>query len=143
MQAQTGPSISILACLFAMSLSINAHSAASDETCEIDYSALRVLEIREIESGLSIYRRSVKDGHSVDDLSEEEANAVRRLFEILDSRTRTVDRQDLIILSNADARLSDISDWDRADDRVCEPQDKTFSLYCALYFASIDTTGEY
>jgi hypothetical protein len=33
--------------------------------------------------------------------------------------------------------------WDRAGDRKCESQDEVFSLYCAFYFGSIDTIGEY
>ena len=33
--------------------------------------------------------------------------------------------------------------WDRADDRICEDGDETFSLYCALKFATIDEVGEY
>ncbi len=27
--------------------------------------------------------------------------------------------------------------------RKCEPDDVTFSLYCSLYFSSIDVAGEY
>jgi hypothetical protein len=33
--------------------------------------------------------------------------------------------------------------WDRRDDRVCEPQDTQFSLFCALRKASVETLGEY
>ena len=62
---------------------------------------------------------------------------------ILDSRKRPVDNQDLTILDSADMRLSDASVWDRADERNCGQQDETFSLYCSLYFGSMDTIGEY
>ena len=78
-----------------------------------------------------------------DGLSEEEITALDRWQAILDSHNRPVDLQDLAILDSVDLRLSDPATWDRADDRKCEPQDETFSLYCALYFGSIDTIGEY
>ena len=62
---------------------------------------------------------------------------------ILDSRKRPVDLHDLEILDSADMRLANAMFCDRADDRKCDTQDETYSLYCALYFGSIDTVGEY
>jgi hypothetical protein len=140
---QIGLRISILGCLFTVCQYVNAQTDSSDKTCEIDYAALKAMEMAEIEYGVSVYRRAVQDGLSEEDLSDEEAQSVERIQALLKSRTRTVDRHDLIILDNADARLSDISVWDRADDRVCEPQDKTFSLFCSLYFGSIEAIGAY
>ncbi len=49
---------------------------------------------------------------------------------------------DLQIVRRARQILSDVSVWDRADDRVCEANARTWSLYCALYQATADVTGE-
>ena len=122
---------------------MNVETVSSDLACDIDYAAIKAIEMIEIESGLSIYRRFVLDELSEEDLSEEEIQSLDRMQEILDSRKRPVDRQDLMILDSADARLSDAVVWDRADDRKCEPRDETFSLYCSLYFGSMDTIHEY
>ena len=107
---------------------------SSDSTCDIDYAAIKATEMNEIETGLSIYTRFVLEKLSEDDLSEEEIGSLDRMQEILDNRKRPVDRQDLTILDSADKRIAGPPDWDRADDRKCEPQDETFSLYCSLYF---------
>jgi hypothetical protein len=111
--------------------------------CDTDYAAIKATEMIEIATGLSIYRRFVMDELSEEDLSEEEVESLDRMQVILDSRKRPVDRQDLEILDSADIRLASTMVWDRADDRKCDTQDETFSLYCALYFGSIDTVGEY
>jgi hypothetical protein len=111
--------------------------------CDTDYVAIKATEMIEIEAGLSIFRRFVMDELSEEDLSEEEVESLDRMQVILDSRKRPVDRQDLKILDSADMRLANPMVWDRADDRKCDTQDETFSLYCALYFGSIDTVGEY
>jgi len=116
---------------------------SSDSTCDIDYAAIKATEMNEIETGLSIYTRFVLEKLSEDDLSEEEIGSLDRMQEILDNRKRPVDRQDLTILDSADKRIAGPPDWDRADDRKCEPQDETFSLYCSLYFGSMETIGEY
>ena len=50
---------------------------------------------------------------------------------------------DLRILQTARQILVDEAAWDREDDRVCEPTDTTFSLYCAMHRATIDVTGEF
>jgi len=122
---------------------VNVETVPSNSACDIDYAAIKVTEMIEIESGLSVYRRFVLDELSEDDLSEEETRSLDRMQVILDSHERPVDRQDLMILDSADERLSGALVWDRADDRTCELQDETFSLYCSLYFGSMDTIGEY
>ena len=55
------------------------------------------------------------------------------------------DSLDLKIVQKADAILSDSSKWNKADDQQCEDDINTerYSLFCALYKASIDITGEY
>jgi len=120
---------------------VDLQGVSSDATCDIDYAAIKATEI--VETGLSIYTRFVVEELSEEDLSEEEIAALDRMQEILGNRERPVDSQDLAILDSADMRLSDSSLWDRADDRKCAAQDETFSLFCALYFGSIDTIGEY
>ena len=122
---------------------LNVEAASPILACDIDYAAIKAAEMIEIEAGLSIYERFVLDELSEDDLSEEETQSLDRMQEILDNRRRPVDRQDLMILESADVRLSDELVWDRTDDRKCGPQDETFSLYCSLYFGSMDTIGEY
>jgi len=116
---------------------------SSDAVCDIDYMDSKSTEMNEIETGLSIYTRIVLEDISEDGLSTEEIASLDRMQAILDSRERPVDRQDLAILDSADVRLSDRLVWDRADDRKCGPQDEALSLYCALYFGSVDTIGEY
>ena len=122
---------------------VDLQGVSSDATCDIDYAAIKATEMIEAETGLSIYTRFVVEELSEEDLSEEEIAAIDRMQEILGSRERPVDSQDLAILDSADMRLSHPSFWDRADDRKCAVQDETFSLFCALYFGSIDTIGEY
>ena len=55
------------------------------------------------------------------------------------------DSLDLKIVQKADAILSDSSKWNKADDQQCKDDINTerYSLFCALYKASIDITGEY
>ena len=45
------------------------------------------------------------------------------------------------ILERATEILASEAVWDRADDRACSPDDKTWSLYCALHRASVELTG--
>ena len=116
---------------------------SSDAACDIDYAAIKANEMIEIEAGLSIYTRFVLEELSEDSLSEEEIASLDRMQAVLDSHERPVDRQDLMILDSANAQLSDPMVWDRDDDRTCEPEDETYSLYCSLYFGSMDTIGEY
>ena len=122
---------------------VDVEGASSVVACDMDYAAIKATEMIEIEMGLSIFRRFVMDELSEEDLSEEEVASLDRMQEILDNRKRPVDFQDLQILDSADMRLANTMVWDRADDRKCDTRDETFSLYCALYFGSIDTVGEY
>jgi hypothetical protein len=50
---------------------------------------------------------------------------------------------DLQIIRRADAILSDEGKWNRQDTRECNTTDQIWSLYCALYQASLDVTGEF
>jgi hypothetical protein len=116
---------------------------APNTACDIDYAAIQATEMLDIEEGRAVYVRFVTEDLVEDDLNPDEIASLDQWQAILDSHSRTVDRQDLAILESARLRLSDPSVWDRADDRKCEPQDETYSLFCALYFGSIDTIGEY
>lgn len=60
-----------------------------------------------------------------------------------EQRDQPVTPEDLSILQRADEILSDPSLWDRHDDRVCAPEDRTWSLFCALQKASIEILREY
>ena len=116
---------------------------ASDAACDIDYAAIKLDEMVEIDNGLSIYKRFVTENLSEEDLSQEEVASLERMQAILESRERPVDQLDLSILESADAKLADESVWDRADDRKCDAEDEIFSLYCSLFFGSKTTIGEY
>jgi len=61
----------------------------------------------------------------------------------LESRDQTITEEDLLILQRAKKILSDESVWDRQDDRNCDENDNSWSLFCALWKASIETLGEY
>lgn len=50
---------------------------------------------------------------------------------------------DVAIVERAIRLLDDESKWSRQDDRKCDAEDGTLSLYCALYAASIEITGEF
>jgi len=60
-----------------------------------------------------------------------------------EQRSQPVTDQDLRILERADATLSDPAKWDRQDDRICAPEDTTWSLFCALQRASVEILGVY
>ena len=49
---------------------------------------------------------------------------------------------DLRIIDRALEILAAPALWDRADDRVCDETDRTWSLYCVMVAATIDITGE-
>ena len=51
--------------------------------------------------------------------------------------------EDLRILERADEILSDATKWDRADDRVCNAADTTWSLFCAVKQATEEVLGMY
>jgi len=52
---------------------------------------------------------------------------------------------DLKIIQRADSILYDTSKWNKQDDRKCDDDiaNGRYSLFCALYKASIDISGEY
>jgi len=62
-----------------------------------------------------------------------------------ENRNLVFDSADLKIIQRADSILSDSLKWNKQDDRECNDDITTgkYSLYCALYKASIDVTGEY
>ena len=61
----------------------------------------------------------------------------------LEKRDQVVSEEDFQILKRAKEILSDEAVWDRNDDRNCEKTDQKWSLFCALWKASIEITGEY
>lgn len=62
-----------------------------------------------------------------------------------ENRDLIFDSTDLKIIQRADDLLSDQSKWSKDDDRECEDDmaEGKYSLFCALFKASIDVTGEY
>jgi nanoRNase/pAp phosphatase (c-di-AMP/oligoRNAs hydrolase) len=60
-----------------------------------------------------------------------------------EQRNQPVTKEDLQILQRADKILSSEAVWNRNDTRVCKPEDKTWSLFCALQKASIEILGSY
>jgi hypothetical protein len=65
--------------------------------------------------------------------------------EPVENRNLMFDSVDLRIIQRADSILSDSLKWNKHDDRECTDDIATgnYSLYCALYKASIDIAGEY
>lgn len=61
-----------------------------------------------------------------------------------DSEVRPpVTKVDVKIVQRAREILSSPSRWNRADTRVCPPEAKTFSLYCALERATDEVSGNF
>jgi hypothetical protein len=62
-----------------------------------------------------------------------------------ESRDLVFDQSDLKIIQKADSILSDSSKWNKQDDRECTDDIATgkYSLFCALYKASVDVMGVY
>jgi len=54
-----------------------------------------------------------------------------------------VTRADVKIVQHARKILDSPSKWNRADTRVCPPDAKTFSLYCALEKATAEVSGDF
>ena len=52
-----------------------------------------------------------------------------------------ITKADLEIVKRARAILDSPSKWNRADNRVCPANAKTFSLYCSLQMATIEVSG--
>ena len=63
--------------------------------------------------------------------------------EQLERRDQPVTNEDLTILVRASEILSSPSVWNRHDTRECHPDDKTWSLFCALEKASREVLKEY
>ncbi len=63
----------------------------------------------------------------------------------IENRDLVFDSNDLKIIQRADSILSDTSKWSKQDDRECEDDiaNGVYSLFGALYKASVDITGEY
>jgi len=62
-----------------------------------------------------------------------------------ENRNLVFDSLDLKIIRRADSILSDTSKWNKQDDRECNDDiaNGKYSLFCSLYKASVDITGEY
>ena len=63
----------------------------------------------------------------------------------MEKRELVFDSIDLKIIQRADSILSDAAVWNKQDDRKCDDDitNGKYSLFCALYKASIDVSGEY
>src|ERR1041384_4256111 len=53
-----------------------------------------------------------------------------------------VTKADLQIVKRAREILNSESKWNRADNRICPAEAKTFSLYCALQMATVEVGGK-
>jgi len=62
-----------------------------------------------------------------------------------ENRNLLFDSSDLKIIQKADSILSDSLKWNKQDDRECADDIASgdYSLYCALYKASIEIAGKY
>ena len=61
-----------------------------------------------------------------------------------DSEVRPpVTNADLKIVERAQEILNSPSKWNRAATRICPPEAKTFSLYCALEKATVEVSGNF
>lgn len=108
------------------------------DACDNDYAAIKAEEMRIIDEGMRVYAE-VDEA----DATPAERAALEQTMTLLESRSRPVDAADVAIIDRARQILSNEANWDRADDRECSESDTTFSLYCALYFASEEVVGEY
>lgn len=111
--------------------------------CERDYAALKEAEIADIRAGEAVLKKVIVDGVSEDSLTPEDIAAAEKMEAVQESRVRYVDETDIAILDRAAEILSGPEVWDRADDRICNADDTTFSLFCALQRASEEVTGAY
>jgi hypothetical protein len=67
-------------------------------------------------------------------------SATRLRFRVTDTPPEP-NELDRLILQRAAEILATEAVWDRADDRDCAPDAKTWSMYCALRRASLEVTG--
>ena len=61
-----------------------------------------------------------------------------RIAEDIEVEPTELDRR---IVQRASEILSTEAAWDRADDRACAPEDRTWSIYCAFQRASVEVSG--
>jgi hypothetical protein len=111
---------------------------ASDPLCASAIEARIAEELRVIDAGERIDATTDEAMRT-----PEQREEVDRANALMQSHSRPVDVHDLEILDRASATLRSESVWDRADDRVCGPNDVAFSLFCALQKASVEVLGEY
>jgi hypothetical protein len=112
--------------------------AASNAPCEAALEARIGEELRVIDAGERIDATTEETART-----PEQREAIGRASALMESHSRPVDAHDLAILDRAQASLRSESAWDRADDRVCAPDEVKLSLFCALQKASIEVLGEY
>jgi hypothetical protein len=65
----------------------------------------------------------------------------RLLFSIAEDTEAEPTDLDRRIVQRAREILATEALWDRADDRTCAPNDKSWSIYCAFHRASLDVSG--
>jgi len=67
------------------------------------------------------------------------------VFEIDNDPEPPVTESDLLIIRKTISLLTDEKHWNRNDDRKCKDDiaNKTYSLFCALYAASVEEVGSY
>jgi hypothetical protein len=106
--------------------------------CAKDYASIKAQEMATIDRGMEVLQSKKET-----DMTPEEASIVGETEQLLESRSRPVDEIDVAIIDRAKGILNGENVWDRQDDRVCNDGDTTFSLYCALFFASKELLGEY
>ena len=61
-----------------------------------------------------------------------------RIAEDIEAEPTDLDRR---IVQRASEILATEAAWDRADDRACAHEDKTWSIYCAFHRASVEVSG--
>jgi len=68
-----------------------------------------------------------------------------KVEDIIENKELVFDSTDLRIIQKTDSILSDETKWNRDDNRYCfdDIHKGRYSLFCALYKASVDITGEY
>ena len=106
--------------------------------CHKDYSAMRARDLAIMERG-----EQLQSAGSERQLSAEEQEVVQQARTLRQSRSLVADRTDVEIIDRARTILSSETVWDRADDRVCQDSDSTFSLFCALHRATRELAGRY
>jgi len=131
-------SIRLAAPIIGFAVVVSCAGAPEAGGCDKDYAALKAEEMSFLSEGEKVFR-SVEEA----DATPEQLAVIERTRALLQSRTRPVDETDVAIIDRAQEILKDESVWDREDDRRCNEADTTFSLFCALYFASKEILGEY